>query len=195
MILPDLGSLGALHRANKPTPYFRVYGEALADLRSQPVSLLELGIATGASLLMWRDYFPKGLVTGVDWAVPEIADRARIAMYAGAQDDLAVLDLAGSERGPFDVIVDDCAHLGATAEASFWHLFCHHLRPGGIYAIEDWGTGYWPDWPDGAVFERDHAAGMVGFIKSLVDECGRGVSDVDRIVLVPGLVLVTKGPA
>ena len=80
MILPDLGSLGALHRANKPTSYFRVYGEALADLRSQPVSLLELGIATGASLLMWRDYFPKGLVTGIDWAVPALADRARIAM-------------------------------------------------------------------------------------------------------------------
>lgn len=195
MSVADLGSLGARHRANKPTSYFQIYGEFLAPLRERPVRLLELGIATGASLLMWRDYFPAGLVSGIDWTPPALADTDRIAMYAGSQDDLVLLDRAGAERGPFDVIVDDCAHLGATAEVSFWHLFCRHLRPGGLYAIEDWGTGYWPDWPDGALFERGHTAGMVGFVKSLVDECGRGISDVVRLVMVPGLVLVTKGPA
>jgi len=58
---------------------------------------------------------------------------------------------------------------------------------GGIYAIEDWGTGYWPEWPDGERYlQRDdqktgegelpsyfpsHQYGMVGVLKQLMDEC------------------------
>ena len=60
--------------------------------------------------------------------------------------------------------------------------------------IEDWGTGYVDDWPDGRSFEnpswittilskvarlvgvappvRSHTYGMVGFIKKLLDEQG-----------------------
>jgi hypothetical protein len=61
-----------------------------------------------------------------------------------------------------------------------------HLKPGELFFIEDWGTGYWDDWPDGAHFQEfpetvfqntlpkrlpSHDFGMVGFIKQLVDEC------------------------
>ena len=59
------------------------------------------------------------------------------------------------------------------------------LKPGGLYIIEDWATGYWTDWPDGGPFEDvtpsdtndvlqkripSHDFGMVGFIKHFVDE-------------------------
>jgi hypothetical protein len=59
------------------------------------------------------------------------------------------------------------------------------LKPGGLYIVEDWMTGYWGDWPDGSRFQEyetviepgeienrlpSHDAGMVGFIKRLVDE-------------------------
>lgn len=48
-----------------------------------------------------------------------------------------------------------------------------HLRPGGFYVIEDWGTGYWPDWPDGELPRwANHLAGMVGLVKELVDGVG-----------------------
>ena len=59
--------------------------------------------------------------------------------------------------------------------------------------IEDWGTGYFEDWPDGrryrlrgrlrAALKRlglgawrfaSHDAGMVGFVKQLIDEQGFG---------------------
>jgi hypothetical protein len=50
-------------------------------------------------------------------------------------------------------------------------LFDHHLKPGGLFAIEDWGTGYWEAWPDGRAWRANepHHAGMVGFIKELID--------------------------
>ena len=49
----------------------------------------------------------------------------------------------------FQVIIDDASHIGELTKTSFWHLFDNHLKPGGLYVIEDWGTGYWDEWPDG----------------------------------------------
>lgn len=75
-------------------------------------------------------------------------------------------------------------------------MFKNSLRPGGIYVIEDWGTGYWPHYPDGKKFmlDKNHVStllhkdatpstkrikkfpnfsfGMVGVIKQLIDEIG-----------------------
>jgi SAM-dependent methyltransferase len=187
--------LVAQHGANKPPSYLPIYAEFLAPIRNAPVRILEMGIQTGNSLLVWRDYFPWGQVTGIDLELPTMPDMDHIVMYAGAQEDVALLDRVGAERGPFDVIVDDCSHIGALAEASFWPLFTRHLVPGGIYAIEDWGTGYWPNWEDGAAPAPDHTAGMVGFVKRLVDQCGMGLLSIVRLDIAPGLVIVRKGPA
>ena len=62
-----------------------------------------------------------------------------------------------AERAPdgFDVVIDDAAHVGQLARISFWHIFEHHLKPGGYYFIEDWGTGYWPEYPDGRHFHPE----------------------------------------
>lgn len=51
--------------------------------------------------------------------------------------------------GGFDIIIDDSSHIGEFTKTAFWHLVDSHLKPGGIYAIEDWFTGYWDDWSDG----------------------------------------------
>jgi hypothetical protein len=115
------------------------------------------------------------------------------------------------------VIVDDCAHIGRLAHISFHHLFNNHLKPGGIYAVEDWGTGYWGEcefYPDGSYYQLpvidgprivSHDYGMVGFIKELIDEVGtRDITNPtwgkgphqsprsNRIEITPGLVLVFK---
>ena len=49
----------------------------------------------------------------------------------------------------FDIIIDDASHIGEFTKRSFWYLFDHHLKPGGLYVIEDWLTGYVDNWPDG----------------------------------------------
>ena len=191
--MSDLASLVAFRHANKPNPYLPIYAEFLNPLRNLPIRILELGIQTGNSLLVWRDFFPWGQVTGIDWDLPVMADTERIVMYQGAQEDAALLERVGAERGPFDIIVDDCSHIGALAEASFWPLFTQHLVPGGIYAIEDWGTGYWGTWQDGAEYTPNHTAGMVGFVKRIIDQCGMGLGAVVRCDVSPGLVIVRKG--
>ena len=190
---PDLNAEG--YDTDKCELYLQHYERWFAPLRLQPVRLLEVGIDRGGSLLLWRDYFQHGLIAGLDIEPKRIPDATgRVHVYHGPQDDLAILDRIGNELGPFDIVIDDASHLAAPTRTTFWHLFEHYLKPGGLYVIEDWGTGYWESWPDGRCYEQSaphrsetgtggqgHGHGMVGFVKELVDECG--VEDLTR----PGL--------
>jgi SAM-dependent methyltransferase len=137
------------------THYLRNYEENFSNLLDRNVRLLELGVKTGGSLLLWRDYFPRGLIVGLDINPVQIEDQsARIRTYQGKQDDTRLLDRIASEtaREGFDIIIDDCSHIGVLSRVSFWHLFDNHLKSGGLYIIEDWGTGYWDNWVDGVSY-------------------------------------------
>src|ERR1041385_3025356 len=135
--------------------YLQQYEEYFGPLLDKDIRLLELGIYHGGSLLLWRDYFQKGVIVGLDIEPVAIEDASgRIRTYQGMQQDTQLLDRIGSENAPegFDVIIDDCSHVGELTRLSFWHLFDNHLKPGGLYVIEDWATGYWNSFFDGASF-------------------------------------------
>jgi hypothetical protein len=134
------------------THYLRNYEENFSSLVDKNVRLLELGVKTGGSLLLWRDYFSRGLIVGLDINFVQVEDETgRIRTYQGAQEDTHLLDRIAAETAPdgFDIIIDDCSHIGVLTRVSFWHLFDNYLKSGGLYIIEDWGTGYWDNWVDG----------------------------------------------
>jgi hypothetical protein len=164
------------------------------------IKLLEIGVHKGGSLHLWRDYFPRSTIIGIDRRLPQHFEAGgRVQLFEGNQIDKAFLSKVANWTAPegFDIIVDDASHVGELTRTTFWHLFDHHLKPGGLYAIEDWGTGYLGDFPDGKEFDAKpsvisrlrslvtrcrngrmkmpvpcHSYGMVGFIKELVDEQG-----------------------
>lgn len=186
--------------SDKGPHYIALYERFFERLRDRPVRLLELGIASGGSLLHWADYFPHGEIVGLDRRLPDIS-HSRIRMVQGDQTDPAALDACGDV---LDIVIDDCSHIAAATRVSFEHLF-PKVVPGGIYAIEDWGTGYWSNWTDGAAFAPGHYAGMVGFVKDLFDRVSvnditRGnfeghserQSDIESMTLINGLALVVK---
>ncbi|MBI4734118.1 MAG: class I SAM-dependent methyltransferase [Rubrobacteridae bacterium] len=183
--------------------YLERYDQFLTHWLEKRINLLELGIYKGGSLLLWRDYFPLGTIVGVDLNLPQDFEiTERIHLYEGSQADTAFLSRMANEIAPdgFDIIIDDASHVGELTKTTFWHLFDNHLKPNGLYVIEDWGTSYWDDWPDGKSLDlqeyikpssglgrlrmkiagklnfkttiRSHNYGMVGFIKQLVDEQG-----------------------
>ena len=178
--------------------YLEVYDPMFSEYLDRDINLLELGILQGGSLLLWKDYFPKAQIFGVDLNAPEqLNSEDRIKVFSGMQQDKNFLtSVANNVPGGFDIVIDDASHIGDLTRTSFWHLFENHLKPGGVYVIEDWGTGYWGDWPDGEIYSPDsnvyssfydalrsngvlkgeyfynHSFGMVGFIKQLIDEQG-----------------------
>src|SRR5919202_2946143 len=80
------------------THYLRNYEEYFRGLLDKDVRLLELGVLKGGSLLLWRDYFERGTVVGLDLNPVRVEDpTGRIRVYAGGQDDTALLDRIARE--------------------------------------------------------------------------------------------------
>jgi hypothetical protein len=132
--------------------YLDRYTHEFGDLFAQKVALLEFGVQRGGSMYLWRDLFPHAQIAGLDLnPVPIDDESGRIHVYKGYQQDPVVLDRIAAEvaRDGLDIIIDDASHLGQYTRESFWHLFRHELKPGGIYVIDDWGCAYWNDWADG----------------------------------------------
>ncbi len=145
----------------KPTRYFKEYDIIFEPYLQKKIALLELGISKGSSLLLWRDYFSLGTITGIDINLPDGFDPGeRIHIFEGNQADPQFLSQVANDIAPrgFDVIIDDASHIGELTKTAFWHLFDNHLKPNGIYAIEDWGCSYCGDWPDGKRFNLESYA-------------------------------------
>lgn len=119
-------------RTHGYTPY---YHEILSGRKVK--RLLEIGVAGGASLRMWRDYFPEAQIFGFDNDEKTFFTEERISCsYADQADKVSLLTALDKIGGCFDVIIEDGDHISAhqvlTANLLQW---C--LEPGGIYIMED----------------------------------------------------------
>lgn len=130
--------------------YHRLFG----SFRDRIESLLEIGIGNpatmnehlqkvgrayrpGASLRMWREYFPNAQIHGcdIDRNVLFEEDRIRTHYVDQSRTD-SLLALSSRLDQPVDIILDDGSHEGAhmcTSLAALWPI----LKPDGFYIIED----------------------------------------------------------
>ena len=172
----------------KPVTFYAIYDRYFSGLSDRAITLLELGVYTGESLKVWASYFRQGTIIGVDIekSAADFSSYPNIVFERGDQanqDRLREILRIHAAHG-LDIIVDDASHIGLNSLASYEILF-PHLKPGGLYIIEDWGTGYFDDWPDGSHLQGfrpepvdgqiakrmpSHDFGMVGFVKCLVDQ-------------------------
>ena len=153
--------------------YIAAYERHLGHLREQPIRLLEIGIGGyadpgkgGASLRMWKAFFPQAHVFGLDITDKSALAEDRITILCGDQGDPAFLEDMATRHGPFDLIVDDGSHRSEHVITSFRALF-PHLRDGGIYAIEDLQTSYWERY--GGSSEPNHEGASMTFLQRLTD--------------------------
>jgi hypothetical protein len=142
----------ALHFGTDKLPNCAIYERYLAALRDRHITLLEIGIggsqdplAGGASLRMWRQYFPNGAIHGLDLYDKSSHEQDRISSHRASQDDPAALRRISAQIGTIDIIVDDGSHISQHVIISFETLF-PVLAAGGLYIVEDIGTSYWPEY-------------------------------------------------
>lgn len=134
--------------------YVDIYQAYLQPLREQPINLLEIGLGVtgpnwdarivhggnsgGASMKMWSQYLPKANITGIDINPAPYLDTDRVKTYVvdqGSREGLAEF-LEHHSDPSFDVIIDDGSHRADHQQVSLETLFLH-LKPGGLYFIED----------------------------------------------------------
>jgi SAM-dependent methyltransferase len=131
--------------------FLEVYEPLFEPMREDSIRFFEIGILTGLSHLMWRNYFPHAEVYGID-----LKDYSKVAAKDGIQtfvadqsnrnDLLGFLEFSG---GNFDVILDDGGHAMDHQQVSLAYLF-PHVKPGGLYIIEDVHSSLPEFYPDPA---------------------------------------------
>jgi hypothetical protein len=132
--------------------YTQHYERHLQHLRREQFTLLEIGIGGyrrqgkgGASLRMWKHFFPKAQIIGLDIQDKSFVEAPRIRTYQGSQTDEDLLRKIVADAGGVQVVVDDGSHRPEHIRETFRILF-PLLAQDGIYIIEDTQTSYWPRW-------------------------------------------------
>lgn len=126
---------------HKNRHYFDVYEQHFSRFRQpgRPVRMLEMGVQSGGSINMWKHYFGDALeFHGFD-INPEckvFEDLSRnIHVHIGSQDSEVDLEKLAA-LGPFDIILDDAAHISPLMIKAFDVLYSA-VQPDGVYLVED----------------------------------------------------------
>jgi len=173
----DLGELAVRYGSDKWGGlhwFARRYEDHFQRLRDEPLRLLEIGIGGyndpdegGASLKMWKHYFRRATVFGMDVFPKNGIAEPRITTIIGDQSDPEILVGLAEEHGPFDIVIDDGSHKNDHILTTFAALFSY-VRPGGFYVIEDLWTAYLPGY-GGTAGAVAGPKTSIGLLKTLID--------------------------
>lgn len=144
-------------------PYTLFYDGLFVHQRNEPLKIAEFGILDGASLLMWREYFPAAQIYGFEYNHDLIShfrqsfDNDRITLahidvtsvesITGALKEICVL---------YDIIIEDTTHQMDDQIRVIRHAH-KYLKPGGVFIIEDIFRRY---------NEQDYVQRLGGVLKS-----------------------------
>ena len=124
-------------------PYTLFYHSLFRSKQNEPLVIAELGILDGASLLMWKDYFPQAMLYGFDVSLGLINqfrikynnERTRLGKL-DVKDPSSIVEAFRSAGVQFDLIIDDTTHQFED-QLNVIEAVHPYLKPGGMLIIED----------------------------------------------------------
>ena len=181
--------------------YLPVYEKILLPFRGKKISLLELGVAGGGSLQMWRKFLGnEAEIYGID-INPSCQNRARdyANVRIGSQADAEFLATVTSQMSSLNIVIDDGSHNMEHIKSSFEILF-PQLSDGGIYIIEDLHAAYWKSCGGGYNSKEN----FFSYVRDLTDDMHSHYHDraekkpglgkfVHSITVYDSMCIITKG--
>ncbi len=118
--------------------YLEAYHRHFAKFVGTEVHILEIGVFSGGSLQMWKDYFGPGCrVYGVDNREEcKAYEEESIRILIGNQGNPLFWDAVCAQVPKLDIVIDDGSHFPPHQITSLQALL-PQLRPGGVYMVED----------------------------------------------------------
>lgn len=171
-----------------------------------PKHIFELGMFDGGSVAFWHELFKPQKHVAVDLMdrmnsayfqqyveSRELSDQIRTFWKTDQADKPRLRELVQMEfDGPLDLVIDDASHLYRQTLASFEALF-PLLAPGGVYIIEDWAWGHWPEFikPDHP-WAREVPPTQLVF--QLIEATGTSTNLIASVTTYEGFVSIERGP-
>jgi len=148
------------HHLYKGVSYLDIYDRYMSAKRYDVKTFIEIGVRDGASLKMWKDYFPNATIYGID-----IDPRCsmfkgdRIEIIIGDQnDDTFLKNLVSKFSGGIDILLDDGSHITKHQIKTFNALYVL-IKPLGLFIIEDLANSY-EEWGNNNINLRTAWPGM-----------------------------------
>lgn len=135
--------LASRYRSIKHSTYFDVYDHLFSRFIGKPITFIEIGVLSGGSLFMWREFFgPSARIIGVDlnpnakkW------EEHGFEIFVGSQSDPSFWKDTLAKIGPVDIILDDGGHTYRQQVQTF--VSCvGNIKDNGLLVVEDTHTSY-----------------------------------------------------
>jgi demethylmacrocin O-methyltransferase len=172
-------------RSGEGMGYLPIYERYFAPWRNDPIHLMEIGVNMGASITLWLNYFPNAKITGVDIEKKDRPVHERYQFIQGDQMDKNLWRTFVENQPKIDILIDDGGHRNDQIETTYWCLW-QHLKPGGLYCIEDLGAAYNPD------CNRPGFGSTIEFIKLLCDRINMSRGDMETLHMYRELCIIRK---
>ena len=154
----------AQFRSTKHTNFFYIYDDLLKKFKDKKITLVEIGIASGGSLFMWREFFKDNArIIGIDFNKDAKKwEKYGFEIYIGNQSDNFFWKNFYSQVGLIDILVDDGGHTNEQQLVTF-HNSYNNISEDGILIFEDTHASYLKE------FGNPSKYSFINFCKKIID--------------------------
>ena len=167
-------------------------------------NVVELGVFDGGSIAFWFEWLKPRKHVALD--IKERSDSDYFHRYVAGRnldeqiktywktsqaDSVRLREIVAIEfDAPLDLVIDDASHHYGPTKTSFEVLF-PLLRPGGLFLLEDWAWGHWPE------FQRpDHPwaskQDLTHLVFELIESVGTRNSPIASVTAYHGFTVVER---
>lgn len=164
----SLNSLGKKYRTDKSDlnhtykgkTYLDIFQHYMEHKRLEVKTFVEIGVKGGASLRMWKEYFPNATIYGIDIDPACIKHKEdRIEIIIGDQNDDDFLKLLASKfEKTIDILLDDGSHI-TDHQIKTYNILYPCVNKTGLFIIEDLSNSY-EEWGNNDINLRKVWPGM-----------------------------------
>ena len=151
--------------SRKYEKYFAIYDELFINYKNKKITFIEIGVANGGSLVMWKKYFGKNSrIIGIDLNPRcKIFKKKGFEIFIGDSSNQEFMNSVFKKIGKVDIILDDGGHTNSQQINAVVNCI-PNINRGGLLVTEDTHASYMKK------FGNTSKYSFINFSKKIVDD-------------------------